>query len=367
MLVDAPLLSALEDVAEHGPPGRRAEILKHVTNLFVEGANAFTEEHVEIFDEVFDRLIAEIEAKARAELSVRLAAVGNAPPRVVLRLAQDDNISVAGPVLQHSERLKEPDLLDVAKRKSQEHLLAIANRNQIAESVTDVVVRRGNREVVRDVAGNPGAHLSEAGFSTLVRKAEKDGILAEKVGLRADIPQPLFRELLVQATQVVQRRLFVAAKPETQAEIRRVLAEISSEIGTNAAPRDYAAAQQAISKIQRAGKLDEAAIATSASEGRYEETVAGLSALCKVPIQFVHRLMASDGAGPVLTVCRAAGFTWPTVRAIILVRTNGRGMSSHSLETTYRDFERLSASTARRIVRFWHARYSAYQATGTAR
>jgi uncharacterized protein (DUF2336 family) len=364
MLADAALLSELEDVVEHGSPGRRAEMLKRITNLFVEGANAFTEEHVQIFDDVFDRLIAEIEAKARVELSIRLAAVGNAPPRVVRRLAQDDNISVAGPVLQHSGRLEEPDLLDVAKNKSQEHLLAIANRNQIAETVTDVIVRRGDREVVRNVAGNPGARLSETGFSTLVQKAEKDGILAEKVGQRADIPQPLFRELLAQATQVVQTRLFVAAKPETQAEIRRVLDEISSEVATNAAPRDYAAAQQAVLKMQRAAKLDEAALATLASEGHYEETVAGLSVLCKVPIEIIDRLMASKRADPLLIVCKAAGFGWPTARAIILVRTNGHGMSSHSLEIIYRNFERLSVSTAQRVVRFWHARHSAHEATG---
>lgn len=91
--------------------------------------------------------------------------------------------------------------------RSQQHLLAISNRSQIAETITDVLVRRGNREVVRNVAGNSGARLSLNGFSTLVLKAEKDGILAEKVGQRADIPEPLLRVLFIHATQVVQRRL----------------------------------------------------------------------------------------------------------------------------------------------------------------
>jgi len=362
MLADGPLLSLLEDVVEHGPPRRRAEMLKRVTNHFVDGANAFTEEHVQIFDEVFDQLVAKIEEKARVELSIRLAAVGNAPPRIVRRLAQDDNICVAGPVLQHSGRLEEADLLDVAKSKSQEHLLAIANRSQIAESVTDVVVRRGDREVVRNVAGNPGARLSETGFSTLVRKAEKDGILTEKVSHRTDIPQPLFRDLLVRATQVVQRRLFVTATPETRAEIKRVLAEIST--GTNVAPRDYAAARRTVLNIQRAGTLDEAALATFASEKQYEETVAGLSVLCKIPIEIIDRLVVSERVEPIIIVCKAAGFAWSTAQAIIVVRTDGHRMSSRSLETTCRDFERLSASTAQRIVRFWYARHCTDQATG---
>ena len=37
--------------------------------------------------------------------------------------------------------------------------------------------------------------FSETGFSRLVKRAEKDGELAETVKLRADIPPPLFHEL----------------------------------------------------------------------------------------------------------------------------------------------------------------------------
>src|SRR5436190_1325104 len=139
-------------------------------------------------------LIAEIEAKARAELSNRLAPVGNAPVGVVRTLAKDDDISIAGPVLTQSRRLAETDLLEIARTKSQAHLLAISGRAGIAEPVTDVLVSRGNREVMRGVAENRSARLSENGFSTLVSKAENDGALAEQVGLRPDIPPRLFRD-----------------------------------------------------------------------------------------------------------------------------------------------------------------------------
>jgi Uncharacterised protein conserved in bacteria (DUF2336) len=144
-----------------------------------------------------------------------------------------------------------------------------------------------------------------------------------------------------------------------------VLAEISSEVETNAAPRNYAVAQQAVSQIQRSTKLDEAALATLASEGRYQETIAGLSVLCKVPIEVIGQVMASKRADQVLILCKASGFVWPTVQAIVLVRTNGHGMSKHSLEITCRNFERLSASTAQDLVRSWSERHSAQQAIGT--
>ena len=357
MLEDAALLSALEDLLERGSQGRRTLMLGRLTDLFVEGANAFTNQHVEVFDDVFNQLIAEIETEARVQLSVRLAAIGNAPPQIVRRLAEDDDVGVAGPVLRHSERLEESDLVAVAKSKSQGHLLAIANRSEIAEAITDVIVRRGNREVVRSVAGNPGARLSEAGFAGLVKKAEKDGILAEKIGQRADISPPVFRELVEQSTQVVLTRLFATAKPKTRSQMRHLLGKISGETKTAGPPRSYAAAQLAVLGMQRASRLDEAAVAHLARERRYEETVAALSLLCRVPIEVIDQLMTDERAALILVVCKVAGFTWPTARAIVLLRANGRGMSSHSLESTSRKFERMSASAAQLVVRSWQAQH----------
>jgi uncharacterized protein (DUF2336 family) len=353
MPVPASLIPELEDVIQHGSPERRAETLKRITAFFLEGADRFNEDHVRLFDDVFGRLIAEIESKAREELSRHLAPVGNAPANVVRALAKDDDIAVAGPVLTQSPRLADTDLCDIARTKSQAHLLAISGRTGIAEPVTDLLVRRGDREVVRKVADNRGARISDNGFTALVSRAENDGVLAEKVGLRPDIPPRLFRELLLKATEVVQQRLFASAKPETQAEIRRVLAKISHEVASKAAPRDYAAARRKVEALLKEGKLDEAALVDFAKKGQYEETIAALAALCSVPIEIVDRLMGGDRPDPVLILCKSAGWEWPTVRAIILGRPGGKGTSSQSLDSAYANFERLSPATAQRVMRFW--------------
>ncbi len=361
-VADTSLLAALEEVVQNESSARRTEMLKQITNLFVEGAENFSDEHVQLFDDVFNAMIVEIEEKARVHLSVQLATIDNAPLQVVRRLAKDDNISVAGPVLQHSGRLDEGDLLELAKSKGQAHLLAIANRNEIGHAVTDVIVRRGDRDVIRNVAANPGARLSEQGFSALVRKAETDGVLAEKVGQRADVPTEVFHKLIAQATEVVQKRLLASAQPETQAEIRRALAVASSEVEQTSAPRDYGAARKAVLDLQRAAALHEAALVDFAEQGRFEETVASLAVLCKVPIEIVDRLMRSERVDPVLIVCKAAGFTWPTVRAILVVRAGRAGVASQSLEAANRNYDRLSAATAQRVLRFWQSRHAAEQA-----
>ena len=352
------LIPELEEVLQHGSPERRAEMLKRITSYFLAGAERFNEDHVRLFDEVFSQLIKEIETRARVELSNSLAPVENAPPRVVRHLAQDDDIAVAGPMLEHSPRLSEPDLVGIAETKSQAHLLAISGRSEISEPVTDVLVRRGDQEVVHSVVGNQGARLSNDGFIVLVDRAGSDEVLAEKVGLRPDIPPRLFRDLLLKATEVVQQRMLASAKPERQAEIRRILAKVSREVGARAGTRDYLAAREKVLALRQQGKLDEAAVGKFAGEGHYEEMVVALALLCSVSIEVVDRLMTGDRPDPILILCKSAGWSWATAKAIIMARRPGQSPSSVGLDAAFANFKRLSLTTAQRVMRFWQVQTS---------
>jgi uncharacterized protein (DUF2336 family) len=347
------LIPELEDIVQHGSPRRRAQALRRITTLFLDGASLFNEDHVRLFDDVFNRLIDEIESKARAELSHRLAPLGNAPGELISRLARDDDISVAGPILRQSRRLAEVELVQIAETKSQAHLLAISSRAGIAETVTNVLVRRGDRAVAHSVAENRGAVLSDDSFTVLVARSEGDDALAERVGQRPDIPPPLFRALLLKATAVVQARLFAAATPEVQAEIRSVLARVSKEVGTKSAPRDYRAAQSTVAALRQRGKLNEGQILDFAKASQYDEMIAGLAELCAVPIDVVDRLMGGERPDPILILCKSVGWGWPTARAIMGARLGPKANSSQGLDAAYSNFERLTAATAARVIRFW--------------
>ncbi|HTQ83672.1 MAG TPA: DUF2336 domain-containing protein [Pseudolabrys sp.] len=350
----ASLLPELEEVVQHGSAEKRAETLRRITTLFLEGSGSFNETHVALFDDVIGCLIEEIEAKALAELARRIAPIANPPAGVVRTLARSDDIAVAGPVLEQA-KLEEPDLKYIAETKSQAHLLAMSTRQGIGEAITDILVDRGNIDVARSLATNQKAQLSEEAFTALVQRAEQDGVLAEKVGVRDDIPPRLFRQLLMQATEVVRKRLLTQAKPETQAEIRRVLAKVSDEVAAKAAPRNYTDALAAVRVLHKARKLTEADVAEYAKSGKYEETIAALATMCAVPVEVVDRLMNGERADPVLILARAANFSFATVKAIIEARP-GSKPSAQAIETTRENFDRLTAATAQRVVRFWQIR-----------
>ena len=354
MGVPASLLPKLENVVQHGSAEKRAEILRRITTLFLDGAASFNADHIALFDDIIGCLIEEIEAKALAELARRIAPIANAPAGIISALATSDDIVVAGPVLKQA-RIADPDLMRIAETKGQAHLLAMSTRLGISEALLDILVDRGDRDVARSIANNRRAQLSNYAFATLVRRAEQDGVLAEKVGMRTDIPPRLFRQLLIQASDVVQNRLLAKAKPETQAEIRRILTKVIDEVVVKAAPRDYAAVLAAVRALQKEGQLGEAAIAEFAKDGRYEETIAALATLCAVPVDVVDRLMNGERLDPVLILARAVGFGWPTVKAVLNARPNSK-LAPQTLDIAQENFDRLTTITAQRVVRFWRVR-----------
>jgi uncharacterized protein (DUF2336 family) len=347
------LLPELDDVISRGTKQKRAEALRRITTLFVAGASQFSDQHVDLFDNVFGLLIEEIETKVRAEVSTQLAPLENAPVNVLRTLANDDNIAVAGPVLQMASRLDEADLVDIARSKGQAHLHAISARKTIGEAVTDVLVRRGDGDVVRRVAANRGARISPAGFQKLLKRAQDDCVLAEKVGFRPDIPEAMFRELVTQATAVVRNRLFAAAPPEVKAQIKNALTKVSDEISVSVVPRDYSAAEREVAALKRAGRLDETVLAALCAETKFEEAVVALAVLSELPVALIDRIMTGDRRDPVLLLCKAAEMKWATVKAIVTLPPESKKWASQRLEKAKANYARLSLPVAERVVKFW--------------
>src|ERR1700688_2394015 len=112
------LLDELETTLASGSSSRGIAILTSVTDLFINGAQRFSEDQIGVFDDVMVRLMVTIETKARAKLAQRLAPIANAPSNVIHLLASDDDIEVARPVLTRSQRLSEDTLLATAASKS---------------------------------------------------------------------------------------------------------------------------------------------------------------------------------------------------------------------------------------------------------
>jgi uncharacterized protein (DUF2336 family) len=354
------LIDDLEDILASKDISRRAEILRRVTDLFVVGSGNFAEDQVELFDEVMGKLVENIERSARAQFGNRLARLSDAPPNIIRVLASDDSIEVAGPVLLHSERLDDNTLIETARIKGQDHLLAISGRKVLREAVTDILVERGNQAVVSRAARNGGAQFSDFGISALVTKARDDGDLAVCVWSRPDIPRQHLVKLFVEASEVVKNQL-AETDPRRAELIKIAVAEASEQIqaAARAGSEDFAQARSYVDSLHAAEKLDQAQLLAFASEGSFDKVTAALSLMCDLPIGLVERAFVQKQTEQILVLAKAIDLPWVTTVALLLLRAGVNGGSRQQLDQCFASFSRLKPKTAQTALQFYRMREKA--------
>ena len=349
------IIDELEEAVTSGSSEKRVTTLRRVTDLFLHDGERLSEDQVRVFDDVLCHLVARVETRVKAELSGRLASLDYAPTGVIEHLACDDEIAVAGTVLVSSTRLTTSTLVEIAKTRGQDHLLAISGRENLPEAVTDVIVDRGESRVIRKLADNTSARFSETGYSGMVAHAESDDELTEILGLRTDLPLKFLRDLLQRATDAVRARLAQIAPAELQEEIKRVLKTfVSKPAGENPPTRDFSRAEGVVKRMKGLNELNDAAIARFAEARKFEEVAASLAILDNsAPIDMMMRLLEGLRTDLILIPCKSANLSWTTVETILRHRPLKHRVDEATLKAAMKDYGKLSAQTADRTLRFW--------------
>jgi uncharacterized protein (DUF2336 family) len=351
-------LQEINEAILQGSPESRARALWHATDLLIAGR--YTEDQIWVFGEVIGRLADEIEVAARAKLAKRLAHFDNAPFNIVMILAFDDSIDVAGPVLQHSERLDAKTLVTNIRTKSQPHLLAISKRRSIPVAVTDELVTRGNREVVHSVASNNGASFSDFGFLHMIKRSENDSILAEQLGLRKEIPRHMFQQLIAKASDDVKRRL-ERERPDLVGQIQNSVTDVTGTLHSKFGPasKSYFTAKRVVTTQHQYGNLNENSILEYARSLKIEEATVGLSLLCSLPVDVVERALVDNNGELTLILAKALDFAWETTMSLLFLGAKDHRISASDLDDMREEFASLNTETSRSVLRFYQKRKNA--------
>jgi len=352
-----PIINEIESALLSGPGEKRTKILMSVTDLFVGEATKYSYFQTKLFDDVLVHLIERVENSALAEIATRLASIPNAPVETIRRLAWNDTIAVSCPILKSSSGLRDGDLIEIAKSKSQAHLSNIARRPQLNEVVTDVLIDYGDADVANEVAINPGALCSNLTLAKLVLRADGDDRLTESVSRRTDITPQMLQQLFTQATDVVRAKLLASAKPEQQDTIRKVMDEFSSQI-TKSPPgsRDYAKAERVIAGLSQDTYLIKTKIIEFAETKRVAEVVVALASISGLTIGQVDKLFYAPTCFGLMILCKASALAWKTTNAIIMLRSVASKSRDSSHDELQEQFSELSISSAKTLVSYWQGR-----------
>lgn len=354
------LINEVQSAATPGATRRQLKALMRITDLFLAGSGRYSKQQTEMFDDIFKTIVGVIELSTRVKLAQHFATDQKAPATLVRAFAFDDEVSVAAPVLSQSMALSETDLVLGSSTKSQGHLLAIAQRPTLSETITKLLIERGESAVVHAVAQNLGARISDRSFGELVMRSREDGQLALYVGTRGDIPRHHLLKILETASAAVCRKI-AAAHPRYAEFVKGAVTDVIDDINlvVRNSSGDHAKARKRVRRRTEWKDLGESDVHAAARAQDFERTVMALSALAGCPIEIVERAVLNENPGAVQIVARVAGCSWATTKALLLMTAAERKMTRMDLDRARENFERLELATAKRVLAFYEMRRNA--------
>lgn len=358
------LLQEIEATLTHRSEEDRNETMRHVTDLFVGRADEYSDEAIGVFDVVIGRLASKAGKGARSDLAELLADVQNAPKGVIRQLALDE-ISVARPVLTRSGQLDPRDLVAVASSKGRDHMLAMTERENLPELVTDFLVVKGDGEVSRALVAQAGAKLSNRAMTLLVARAATDSELQMSLARRPDIPAELRASLPKVEPAKVDPAKVAPATPDPAPKPIRPPARASQPAAPPPRPRPkpgevlgpggipqkaYDKAIDVVASRAASGTLDEMAVQEAARAGDKAFALIAVASLTRIPVETAAGLMFGDERDALLILARAQDWSWHTARAMLGLRSKEDSLP-HLLDKAKATFEQLTPAVAAQVLK----------------
>jgi uncharacterized protein (DUF2336 family) len=353
-------LEKLVDLAAEPASERRRELLHEITDLFLEQPTSYTDKENWYFGEIIGDVAFKLETQIRAELAERLSGEATAPPELIRKLANDE-IAVARPVIERSPVLSQDDLVEIAERFGQGHLMAIARRPDISEVVSTVLVDRGNDEVVEGLLDNRTAAISHGSMVQIADRAEASDRLKSSLLRRPELPPEMVKDIISTLSQEIRGKILEEASGIDRERLESVLGEIAD------AQEEKARGQQnviskpeaAVNDLVASNSLTPRKLIEFAEAGRIPEFVCALAKLAKLDIETAQKVaMDRTGEGLAL-ICRACGLPSGMFVELINALEPQMPKPKHEVDQLLRFYDRITMPTAQRVFRFWRIRRQA--------
>lgn len=336
---------------------RRRELLREVSDLFFEAPERYGDTERGHFGAIMSKVAFEMEMEVRQHLAGRLAALKLAPRNLVLELAKDE-IAVAEPLLKASPVLTDADLVDMAHRQSQEHLLAIAQRERIGTGLADALVAKGDDAVVESLMLNAGASISRKSFEEVVRRAEKNERLHGPVVTRKDLPADLMNDLFFAVSAGLKQFILERNAGIDEQALDEAIAETRRKV-TGACTGEEEIPEEAVAFIdrkERARELTEGLLVQLLRNKQTNEFLAGFARIAGLDHLTARRVMQDRSCEGIAIACKAARFARTTFSTIVLLANPSAARKIEETCELLDLYDKVPAEAAQRTMRFWKVR-----------
>ncbi len=357
----APLLVRLYDshrlysLAKDGSPLARAELTSAVIELLETDLGIHERE---LISDVLISLMRQAEKDLRQAISERLAVLDKAPLRVVLHLANDE-IEIASPILRLSRVLSDLDLLYIIKSKGADYWRAIATRQDLSDSVMDVLADTKEAGTLKTLACNMNIRLSSHAVDVTADMAAQEESIAKPLLMRTDISEDIVRGLYKHVGEDLKtyiRDYFGVLDTSVTNAIDDVIHEMSAAEQLRN-EREFSPNNKQIlaaDMLARMGQLNINIIMETLQRGQYASFVAMFARYVGLtPHNVYDMLMEPDGKLVAIT-CRAAEITKADLSRIYMMtqrlRSKDRIINQSELMNALSVYDRVQVSDARKMV-----------------
>ncbi len=361
-------LESLITLAREPSSEKRRELLRNITDIFMEKPESYSEVEIGHFGDIMSAVAAQMETEVRKELAQRMSHVEQAPRTLITQLAQDE-IAVAEPVLQHSPVLQDEDLIEIVRRHSQDHLLAITGRRSLSVSVGDALVEHGDDAVLAGLVSNDGAELSRHAMETIVDRAENNTDLHEPLVSRRDLPPDLLNEMYFFVSRKIRQKILESnAKidekllDEALAHSRRKWQQEDDKIQFG----ELTEAKKFVNKLIKYNELNERKLVELFNTRRFNEFMVAFAHLSDMDVRTVRRLMSDESCEGLAIACRALGFDRSTFSAFALQPGMSNKNPANSAYKAVELYDQIPVETAQRTIRFWRVRKGAQASSSSS-
>lgn len=339
---------------------KRRDLLVLISELFTDGAENHTDAETRLFGDILCRLVDQVSVDVRAQFSERMAPLSCTPHAVALRLAQDEELSVSGVMLEQSDVLTDTDLCEIAGALSQGHLLAITRRKDLSETVTEVLADRGNAEVLEGVTRNETARFSDFGLKRLATRGLDHPTVLRALCKRADMPAERLARAIAAFDAEARGKLenLVALSPDFAALLVTEAADI--------ARRQKQELEQEITALvrrigQRLSTLDEA-IDVFARDDRLDAVAELLVQVSGLEESHIANVLNHDNGYGIAVVCRSLGIGDKAYMKLSELRASHLTPAAVDIDAWIANYAEIDRQAADRALYFHRMRMAVLKA-----
>ena len=344
-------------LAQEKSVSARSELLENISDMFLSPEGRLNDHERALMNDVLLKLINSVEKSVRKELSRRLADVDDVSPELAAKLA-NQTIDIAAPMLNKSGVLKDEQLIEIIRNRTEAHRMAIAIRSHVSENVSGELIENAGEDVVEALINNENAEISELSIKYLVAESRNMDRFQEPLLNRQDLPADMAYQMYWWVSAALRRKIIV------EFNVDHVQLDDAIEMATKTAFQNHDSTDgimRTALKLARelAGKKELTIIFLQRClrQEKINLFVAGLSEVTGLDVKIIWRSIRERTGESLAIIAKSLEIDRDTFASLFLLilqsRSGGKARATGLVNSILSLYDDIKIKNAKVAVRHW--------------